>query len=142
MGASGVGIFDDDSSLDWIEDEYTAGGEEAVRAALDEAAETKAGDFLDYDAGVAARTAAEVVAASFGAPPELADEDAMDTLMEHAESVAEDDDMIPLALRAVSRLAAENSGLAEAWQEAFSDADTAHWKAAIEGLEARLKGLQ
>ncbi|MEL7125553.1 MAG: DUF4259 domain-containing protein, partial [Pseudomonadota bacterium] len=90
----------------------------------------------------AARAAAEIVAASFGAPPELSDDDALDTLMEHAETVAEQDDLIPLALRAVVRLAGENSGTAESWQEAFDSADTAAWTAAIEGLEARLRGLQ
>ena len=139
MGAWGVGIFQDDSSLDWVEEEYTAGGEEAVRAALDVAADAKPGDYLEHDEGAAARTAAEIVAAAFGAPPDLSDADALDTLMEHAESVAEDDTLITLALSAVRRVAADNSELAELWTEGDGAAD---WVAAIEGLEARLKGLQ
>lgn len=140
MGAWGVGVLEDDSALDWVEDTYTSEGEEAVRSALDAAATSKPGDYLEYTDGVAARAAAEVVAASFGAPPELADTDALETLMAHADGVAEDDGLIILALSAVRRVAAENSELAELWTE--DDDTAAEWTAAIEGLEARLKGLQ
>lgn len=140
MSAWGVGIFQDDSSVDWIEDAYASGGTEAVRSALEETADASAGDYVEYDEGTAARAAAEVVAAAFGAPPELEGGDMLDTLMEHAESVAEDDDLIPLALRAIRRVAAENSELHELWSKAENTAK--EWVSATEGLEARLRGLQ
>ena len=140
MGAWGVGIFQDDSSLDWIEDAYASGGPEAVRSALEDAANASAGDYVEYDEGAAARAEAEVVAAAFGAPPELEAGDTMDTLMEHSETVAEDDDLIPLALRSIRRVAAENSELHELWTEGEDKAT--EWTAAIEGLETRLRGMQ
>jgi len=139
MGAWGTGIFQDDSSLDWIEDAYASGGVEAVRSALEEAADASAGDYLDYDQGAAARAAAEVVAAAFDAPPE-AEADALDTLLEHGDSVTEDDELIPLALRAARRVASENSELHELWTEEENTAK--EWAGAMEGLETRLRGLQ
>ncbi|MEP1587595.1 MAG: DUF4259 domain-containing protein [Tateyamaria sp.] len=140
MGAWGVGIFQDDSSVDWIEDAYASGGPEAVRSALEDAANASAGDYLEYDEGTAARAAAEVVASAFGAPPELEDGDTMETLMEHSESVAEDDDLIALALRAIRRVAAENSELHDLWSRAENTAS--QWMTATEGLETRLRGIQ
>ncbi|WP_299725163.1 DUF4259 domain-containing protein [uncultured Tateyamaria sp.] len=138
MGAFGVGIFEDDTSLDWIEEEYASGGVEAVRAALDEAADTSAADYLEVDAGSAARAAAEAVAASFDAGPAI-DEDDLERLREHEEDIAQDDGLIALALRAVRRITAENSELAELWTE--EEASAAVWTAEMDGLETRLRGL-
>ncbi|WP_415920878.1 DUF4259 domain-containing protein [Tateyamaria sp. SN6-1] len=139
MGAWGVGILQDDSALDWVEEAYASEGEEAVRTALETAASARPGDYLEYDEGVAARAAAEVVAASFGAPPDGIEADGLDTLMEHSDGVAEDDTLITLALSAVRRVASDNSEIAELWAE--QDDTAAEWTAAIEGLEARLRGL-
>mmetsp|Transcript_18462 Transcript_18462/g.30101 ORF Transcript_18462/g.30101 Transcript_18462/m.30101 type:complete len:140 (+) Transcript_18462:3827-4246(+) len=138
MGAFGVGIFEDDSCLDWIEEDYAAGGVEAVRSALSDVADASAGDYVDVDQGGGARAAAEVVATSFEAGPEL-DEDDLDRLREHAEDVEQDRDLIPLALKAVRRISAENSEMAELWTE---DAEAgAVWTSEMDGLETRLRGL-
>ncbi|WP_420013714.1 DUF4259 domain-containing protein [Tateyamaria sp.] len=138
MGASGVGIFEDDSCLDWIEEDYATGGVEAVRSALSDAADASAGDYIEVNQGGAARAAAEVVATSFDAGPEL-DEDDLDRLREHAEDVEQDRDLIPLALKAARRISAENSEIAELWAENPDFGGL--WSAEMDGLETRLRGL-
>ncbi|MEP1520685.1 DUF4259 domain-containing protein [Ascidiaceihabitans sp.] len=137
MGAWGVSIFEDDTSLDWIEDDYTSGGVEAVRGALTVAVETTAGDTLDYDEGIPARVAAEIVAVCFGAAHPGMGTDNSETLLEHIDDVTQDRDLIPLALQALARVNADNSELQELWAEG----DQSAWDAEIEGLEIRLRGL-
>ena len=55
MGAFGTGIFHDDSSLDWIEEDYSEGGVAAVREALLRVSEMPSDDYLEFDDAVAAR---------------------------------------------------------------------------------------
>ena len=141
MGAWGVGILENDESLDWIGEEYSSAGVEAVRDALQDAVDTSAHDYLDIDAGTAARVAAEVVAASFDAAGAELDNEALETLKEHAEQVAEYDDLPALALIAVARLVADNSELHDLWCEGGDETSTA-WQNAMADLASRLEGLR
>jgi len=141
MGAWGVGILEDDTALDWVEEEYSAAGVEAVRHALLAVADTDANDYIEVDAGAAARCAAEIVAMAFGATDPELDSDAEMALGEHTAQVAEDADLIPLALRALARLAADNSELNELWTENGGDITVA-WQTQMADLVSRLEGAK
>ena len=137
MGAWGVGIFEDDTNLDWIEDDYTSGGVESVRAALTTAAEYPDGDYLEQDDGTVARVAAEIVATCFDAPRPGMTGDHRETLLEHADDIQLDPSLIALAIKALRRVASENSELQELWEDGNPDV----WEAEIDNLESRLGGL-
>jgi len=141
MGAWGVGILEDDTALDWVEEEYSSAGVEAVRHALLTVADTDANDFVEVDNGAAARCAAEIVAMAFGAADPALDSDAAVTLGEHSDQVAEDTDLIPLALRSLARLTAENSELNELWTESGGDITVA-WQTQMADLVSRLEGAK
>lgn len=141
MGAWGVGILEDDTALDWVEEEYSAAGVEAVRHALQMAADMDANDYLEVDAGAAVRSAAEIVALAFDVPNPTLDAEGKVALGEHAAQVAEDDELIPLALRAVARLTADNSELNELWAEGGGE-DTLAWQTQMADLVSRLEGAK
>lgn len=141
MGAWGVGIFEDDTALDWIEEEYSAAGVEAVRSALQDVIDLDSGDYIEADMGNAARAAAEIVALAFDAGAEDAGSDMAETLAEHAEQVAEYDDLPALALVALARITGEGSELQELWAEAGGET-TAAWDNAMADLVARLEGVK
>lgn len=138
MGAWGVGTFEDDTALDWIEEEYSAAGVEAVRSALQDVIDLEPGDTIELGLATAARAAAEIVALAFDAGGELGS-DVSETAAEHAEQVAEYDDLPALALVALARITGEASELAELWDE--SDA-SAEWENAVADLTARLEGVK
>ena len=138
MGAWGVGTFEDDTALDWIEEEYSAAGVEAVRSALQDVIDLEPGDYIELGLATAARAAAEIVALAFDAGGELGS-DVSETAAEHAEQVAEYDDLPALALVALARITGEASELAELWDE--SDV-SAEWENAVADLTARLEGVK
>jgi len=138
MGAWGVGTFEDDTALDWIEEEYSAAGVEAVRSALQDVIDLEPGDYIEMDLGTAARAAAEIVALAFDAGGEVGS-DVAETVGEHSEQVAEHDDLPALALVALARISGEASELAELWAES---GDSSGWENAMADLTARLEGVK
>ncbi|OIQ42700.1 MAG: hypothetical protein BM560_00515 [Roseobacter sp. MedPE-SWde] len=136
MGAWGVGIFEDDQSLDWLAGEYSSAGAKAVRATLFETVRTGPEDYLEAPKGIEARAAAEVVAAANGAGDAALEERHLAILLEHADSVRSDKELKKLSIKAVQRLSGENSEIEELW-----DGDE-EWKSAIAGLLERLKRMQ
>lgn len=137
MGAWGVGTFEDDTALDWIEEEYSSAGVEAVRSALQDVIDVEAGDEIELDLATAARAAAEIVALAFDAGGDLGS-DVAETVGEHAEQVAEYDDLPALALVALARISGEGSELADLWAES---SDSSGWENAMADLTARLEGV-
>ncbi|MCB1329826.1 MAG: DUF4259 domain-containing protein [Maritimibacter sp.] len=135
MGAWGAGVFEDDTSLDWLEGEYASSGADAVARALDEAAGTPVTGYLDYDAGAAARAAAEVVAAVHGNLPEGVETEDLAKLNAHGADVRALGDIGARARAAFQRLISENSELHELWNDGGSDPD---WTAAMNDLRRRL----
>lgn len=138
MGAMGVGTFEDDTALDWLEEEYAGAGVEAVRAALQDVADLEPGDYLDLDMGSAARAAAEIVALAFDAGGDLGS-DVSETVGEHADQVAEHDDLPAMALVALARISGDASEMAELWADS---GDSAAWDDAMADLVARLEGVK
>ncbi|MEC7764209.1 MAG: DUF4259 domain-containing protein [Pseudomonadota bacterium] len=134
MGAMTANVFGDDASMDWLE-RYRASGASAVASALDTAAATPVTDYLDADAGGAARAAAEVVAVAQGAFPAGLSQDQLDQLNAHGSDVREMKDITTRATSALDRLISENSELHEMWMDSDSQSD---WVAAMNDLRGRL----
>jgi hypothetical protein len=136
MGAWGVGVFEDDTSLDWLDEAYSDGGLEAVRAALKAVAEKSDDDYLEYDEGIAGRAAAEIVAMSHGLAAGGLNDGDEERAKEHVAAVRADASLPALALEAIERLTGANSELHELWTE---DPTNPEWGEAISDLKRRLK---
>jgi hypothetical protein len=134
MGALGSTVFEDDASMDWLED-YRASGAGAVASALDTAARTPVTEYLDVDRGAAARAAAEVVAVAHGELPAGVSQDRLDLLNSHGSDVRAMADIKSRATSALDRLISENSELHELWMDSDAQSD---WVAAMNDLRRRL----
>jgi len=131
MGAWGVGSFDNDTALDWL-DLLDRLGREALQIAFATIAEED--ERIETEQARIAVAAAEAVAAARGhAAPDLPGE-----LAEWIDAHARDVDA-PLAAQAadaVTRIR-DRSDLAEMWEEQDSGAE---WQASIAALLERLGG--
>lgn len=137
MGAWGVEAFEDDTAMDWLDQELASKGASAVSAALTAVNEAVVSDYLDYDDGVNGRAAAEAVAISFGYPTENTDDTARGQVNEHAEAIIAMDGVKVAASLALDRITSDNSEIHELWTE--NDETGAEWSAAIADLQARLR---
>ncbi|MAM61719.1 DUF4259 domain-containing protein [Maritimibacter sp. UBA3975] len=135
MGALGANVFEDDASMDWLE-EYRSSGAGAVASALDTAAGTPVTDYLDVDQGAAARASAEVVAVAHGELPTGVSQDRLDLLNAHGSDVRAMPNIKSRATSALDRLISENSELHELWMESDAQSD---WVAAMNDLRRRLR---
>lgn len=157
MGAWGLGPFDNDTAADLADDLADDLGDpalvvEQLTEVLAEAGDTPPDEPLDADLGAEALAAAEVVAALAGHPgealaaAELAEGDqeppSLDVLAnwcrgEQGAGALDGAPGLPrLALRAVVRVMADGSELAELWDEAPEQGRA--WREVTAGLRARL----
>jgi hypothetical protein len=120
MGAWGTGVFENDGALDFLAElRDTAPAERAafVRERLGEAADED--DYLEVDSGQHAVAAAAVVAAVRSGTGQAS----VDTGIPTAELPPADPDLVSLALRALDRVAADDSEWHELWAEGDLYAD-------------------
>ncbi|MFC8720430.1 DUF4259 domain-containing protein [Kitasatospora sp. NPDC057198] len=133
MGAWDIGHFDNDTAADFggeLDDAAPEQRAELLRATLAEAAEVTADDYLDSDVAVPALAAAALVAShcSGGEP--------VTTAYGPKQPLPPLAELRPLAAAAVRRVLAEESELAELWDETELSAD---WRAAVARLHAVLR---
>jgi hypothetical protein len=137
MGTWGAGSFANDIAADWAG--ALDGTAETVRETLATAGDAPVGGYLGADEGVEAIAAAEVVAAAAGRPCEsdAYSREAIAWATRHPE--LGEQAFVTLALRALDRVAADDSELRDLW---FEDGDESarEWKAAVDELRARLRG--
>ena len=135
MGAWGSGIFQNDTSLDWV-GAFDAEGAEAVARAVSAAMRP---GYLDADVASEALAACAVVAAAAGAElPEDAPADL--PVRSHAAAVQ----ALKLAApcqRVMRRVTAEGSELLELWEDA-DPADFKAFKASVRDLAGRLPQVE
>lgn len=132
MGAWDATVFGNDDAADWAGDLADAGQEQLVVQAL-ECTGTAGSEYLDAPEGAQALAAAEIVAAAAGAPTEVSpyNERALAWASGRTGLV----ELIPVAIRAVDRVVADDSELAEQWAEAGDPA----WLKAADDLRGRLR---
>jgi hypothetical protein len=137
MGAWGAGVFEDDTALDFIEEQLIPQSD--PRAAMRQAFEAAvAADYVDYEAGHAVLvSAAAIRAAQTGQPLE---EDEEEEWTGWREGLADLDfsQLTPLAAQACLRVCGEQSELCELWSE--NDALFPEWKSGIQSLAASFGG--
>jgi hypothetical protein len=117
MGAWGDGPFDNDDAADWcaeLNDAAPAERAELVRGALADAADQH--DYLDSDIAARAVAAAAVVAAQSPGAPILDDVYGPQFLADGV-PLAGGDHLRDLALRALERIAGDDSEWRELWEE-------------------------
>ncbi|MET7281787.1 DUF4259 domain-containing protein [Kribbella sp. NPDC005582] len=133
MAAWDATVFGNDDAADWAGDLADAGEDQRVAEALERAAGTARGEYLEASEGAQALAAAEIVAAAAGAPTGVSpyNERALAWASGRAGLV----ELIPVALRAIDRVVADDSELAELWEEA----DDPAWLKAVDDLRARLR---
>lgn len=122
MGAWGFLPFENDDALDWL-DELEAGGAEVVRGALANAGT----GYAEAPDGSVAIAAAAITSASQGNPPGDLPEDVASWVTAHGAELGPED--VERALHAVTRVAGEESELAELWD----DADEPEWRESLGG---------
>jgi hypothetical protein len=133
MGAWDASVFGNDDAADWAGDLVDADQEQLVADALARAAGPAGTEYLEATEGAEALAAAEVVAAAAGAPTDVSpyNERALAWASGRAGLV----ELIPVAIRAVDRVVANDSELAELWAEAGDPA----WLKAADDLRERLR---
>lgn len=136
MGAWGVGAFEDDTALDWLDEEFEAVGDEAVVAILEEVSSMEVTGYLEVDQGSAARAAAEIVAIAFGKGNAKTPEEVIAKISKYMNDIQAQPNIKALAISAVKRVNSENSEVKELWTE--SEATALEWEADIKDLLSRL----
>lgn len=136
MGTWGTGTFDNDDAWDWV-NEFCDGpqgpGLPVVVEALTTAADYPADEYLELPECGAAIAAAEVIAALNQQPNPKLPEDLQAWVTAH--SVAVEQELKALALRAIERVKAD-SEMQELWEDSEHQTE---YHAAIGDLEARLQ---
>src|SRR5881398_3493769 len=99
MGAWGTGNFQNDDALDWI---FDVGDIEDVREALQAVADEPADSEIDAPTCCGALAAAEMVAASKGAPTKELPDEVLDWVKRHGDKCTPSD--VALASAAASRI--------------------------------------
>lgn len=130
MGAWGIGSFENDDALDWVGALEGYDGLATVRATLKKVAETT--DYLEAPEGSEALAGAEVVAAISGQPGGAVPE-AVQRLIDTQVTILQSDR--DLARKAVDRVLAADSELAELWDES---GEAEAWRAGVAELRGRL----
>ena len=131
MSVWGMGIFENDESLDWIYDLADAGSLAQVSAALDVIIRNKE-EFPELSDCRIALSAAEIVAALHGDPspdlPEEAEEWIGEKILENENLRTKAEDAVAIILR--------NSELREKWENSSS---FEAWQINIQNLQKRLE---
>lgn len=117
MGTWAAGPFDNDRAADWageLDDTEPADRAELVRDTLADAADGT--DYLQVDVAEAAIAAAAVLAATLPGGPEF-DSGYAPKLLVADPPLVLPDDLVPLALQALDRVAADESEWRELWED-------------------------
>jgi hypothetical protein len=130
MGTWDTGPFDNDTAADWcggLSDADPDERAEMVRTALAAAADERG--YLDADEACEAVAAAAILASTRPGGEAITSAYAPDFLLDGG-SVDLPDELVPLAVRALDRIMADESE----WRDLWADADTASRDAAFTGL--------
>lgn len=133
MGAWGIGIFENDDAVEWL-DELQASADSSVllQTTLEE---TENGDeYLEAPEGIQILCAGEIIAALQGqSAPDLPDA-ARDWVQEHKS--LDVSSLIPIATRKIDQVLDDSSELCQLWQE--NKADYPAWSESVLSLKTRL----
>ena len=137
MGAWGAGILEDDTALDFIEEQLIP--QRDPRAVMKEAFEAAlAAEYVDYDMGHAVLVSAAAIRAALSGRELEEDEQEEWTQWREGLSTLDFSPLRPMAAQACLRVCAEESELCELWSE--NEELFPEWKAGVASLAATVSG--
>lgn len=134
MGAWGTEAFENDGAGDLVAALDRQGPE-----LLESMFELPDGEYLEVDQGQEVIAAAEIVAAAFGQAAPSLPPHVQQFVVRHGPAIRARPDLPVKALRALSRVTADDSEIQELWAEVD---DGRAWSAAIQDLEGRLRTIR
>ena len=135
MGAWAETAFSDDVALDWLDDQFELDAVGAVKKALGAAIATSESDYLEYQEGIEARAAAEVVAIARGRARDGESDELLAQVSTALGEIAAVPSIEVTALAALDRVTSDNSEIQALWTE---DGPNADWDNANADLRSRL----
>jgi uncharacterized protein DUF4259 len=135
VGAWGVGIFEDDSALDFVAELTEA--KDPLRVMNDAFSSASGAKYLEYEPGHRVLVSAAILDACLNGTRYGSDLADLDDWVQRNRGLNLASFSVP-AVTAVRRVLAEGSELKELWVENEKDYPT--WRACVESLAARLAG--
>lgn len=132
MGAWGIGPFENDDALDWVWGLDGEDADEVLATALRSVARTSTASYLEVTDGATAVAAATIVASAADGETDDLPPEAIEYLKRAA---SPEDDLVASAIAALDRVTADQSEVAELWDE--SD-DGPEWRESVAALRQRL----
>ncbi len=130
MGAWGVGIFENDTALDWAADLPETAGADFLEQSL---ATPREEGYLDSDVAVPALAAAEVVAALLRRPSDNLPEDVRHWISSN--SSLDVGHLVKKGIATIDDVLGPDSEIRELWEESE---EFAAWQSGVADLRARL----
>jgi hypothetical protein len=133
MGAWGVGLFDDDSALDFLEE--LAQAKDPLSLMNHSFKSAYASEYLEYDAAQSVLVSAAAIDTLLYGTQHGVDLEDLDAWVQRNRDLKVAT-LKPLAVSAIRRVLSEGSELRELWSENAKDYPT--WRGGIESLAERL----
>ncbi len=134
MGAWGIGIFENDAALDWLNELIKSTSSEFIEKSIEIVLSEE--EYLDYDDCSSALAASEIIASLRGNPPIKLPDEVESWIAEN--SVKINEGLTKKAIEAINRIK-ENSEVKELIGEDTDDINL--WINEIDGLISRLKAV-
>jgi hypothetical protein len=135
MGAWGIGVFDDDSALDFLGELTEA--KDPLSLMNHSFASAAASKYLEYDSAHSVLVSAAAIDALLNGTQHRDDLEDLDSWLQRNRNLNVAS-LKPLAVAGIRRVLSEGSELQELWSENAKDYPT--WRAGLESIAARLDG--
>lgn len=132
MGAWGIGTFENDDAVEWLDELQASADSSVLQTTLEE---TEDGDeYLEAPEGIHILCAGEIIAALQGQSASDLPDEARDWVQEHKS--LDVSSLIPIATIKIDQVLDDSSELRQLWQE--NKADYPAWRESVLSLKTRL----
>lgn len=132
MGAWGIGTFENDDAVEWLDELQASADSSVLQTTLEE---TEDGDeYLEAPEGIHILCAGEIIAALQGQSASDLPDEARDWVQKHKS--LDVSSFIPIAIRKIDQVLDGDSELRQLWQE--NKADYPAWSESVLSLKTRL----
>lgn len=136
MGAWGVGVFDNDDALDWLDELQSVNDLQTIADAIKSVIENQ--HYLEETEGAKLLCACQVLLALKGFPTETLPDAALDWVKKHTD--LDISTVASLALQGIDKILDENSELQQLWEE--NEEDYPIWRESVLLIKQRLNGIR
>ena len=135
MGAWGIGTFENDDAVEWLDELQASADSSVLQTALERPENDE--EYIESPEGIHILCAGEILAALQDQPTTDLPDEARDWVQEHKS--LDVSALIPIATRKIDHVLDDGSELRELWQE--NEADYPAWRENVLALKARLSFL-